>query len=751
MGEQPISADAAGSVRPEREVVPRPRLDRRLSEVVRCGTVVIRAGAGYGKTTLLRDWIAGVGTEFDVVSIELTSPNEDEFAERLANELGLQSSDDQALDLPVVVAALGRAARTRRRPVVLVVDESGVQGAAEIAHNLAACLAQRPPELMVIIAGREVDISDWRRVAADRQPVEIDERDLRFDDTEARQLLATLGVPDVSHDEIERMQRRVHGWAIGLVLAARAHEIGRDVPPAVDAEHERLVRRYIDNEVIPSLSTDQLALLEATATLRRLDPPLCDLILDRTDSAALLTDLVERSCLVEPLSVDPPALALHPMFAGHLRARGRSADSGAEAMIRSRAIEWYEDIGLMDAAIELALEDPRPERAVALIKRVCGERIRYGHSDLVADWLQQLPSDVLWNDVELSIVMGRAAGLTGDPMTGRAVLRTIQELVGADEASDGLGLALAQLEFSVRFWEGRLGRLGRAIEERRAQFEYCQTDPVREMAGIDSESLHVSLITGYVLDGELDRAITECEHLLRPERMLDPTRLTIMGLGMLALALAWRGDEPAAREAVRRGKRVCERYRGGGGDAGFLSVAALWVCDDGPRLDDDFRIVQRAAAGVFHLPGTAFAALAVAKLRLRLGAPVEAANALDAADDALAAMPEPGYLAVLRDTLRAELAQAAVDTIEPLNEREVEVLEAVARCESRSDAASELYLSVNTVKTHLRSAYRKLRVTDRDEAIHRATALGMLDQQCVNAAPPRRDGASGSDPTAHPG
>jgi LuxR family maltose regulon positive regulatory protein len=521
---------------------------------------------------------------------------------------------------------------------------------------------------------------------------------------------------------------------MGLSLGARARRIGHRVPSAVEAEHDRLVRRYLDNEVIPSLSTDQLALLEATAPLRRLDPQLCDLILDRTDSRALLTDLVERSCLVEPLSVDPPAFALHPMFAQHLRARGRSAGNDATSTTRNRAIEWYEDVELIDAAIELALEEPEPERAVALIKRVCGDRIRYGHSDLVAGWLQELPSDVLWNDVELSIVMGRAAGLIGDPMTGRAVLRTIRELVGADEASDGLGLALAQLEFSVRFWEGRLERIGRPIEERRAQFESCQSDPVLEMAGIDSESLHVSLVTGYVLDGELDRAIAECEHLLRPERMLDPTRLTIMGLGMLALALAWRGDEAAAREAVRRGKRVHGRYRGGGGDAGFLSAAALWVCDEGPHLDDDFRTVQRVVAGAVHLSGTAFAALAIAKLRLRLGAPVEAANALDTADGALAAMPEPGYLAVLRDSLRAELAEAAVDTIEPLNERELDVLAAVARCESRSDAASELYLSVNTVKTHLRSAYRKLRVTDRDQAIRRATALGMLDHQRVNAS-----------------
>ena len=76
-----IPADAAAPVHPENLAVRRPRLHRRLADIVHSGVVVIRAGAGYGKTALLRDWIADVGTEFDVVSIELTSPNEDEFAQ----------------------------------------------------------------------------------------------------------------------------------------------------------------------------------------------------------------------------------------------------------------------------------------------------------------------------------------------------------------------------------------------------------------------------------------------------------------------------------------------------------------------------------------------------------------------------------------------------------------------------------------------------------------------------------------------
>jgi len=169
----------------------------------------------------------------------------------------------------------------------------------------------------------------------------------------------------------------------------------------------------------------------------------------------------------------------------------------------------------------------------------------------------------------------------------------------------------------------------------------------------------------------------------------------------------------------------------------FLSVAELWVSDEGSDLDDDLRAVQRFASAVEHLPVTAVVAFAVAKLRLRLGAPVEAAKALEAADDAIAAMPAPGYLAVLRDALRSELATVDVGTIESLNERELEVLDAVARCESRSAAAKELFISVNTVKTHLRSAYRKLRVADRDAAIRRAVALGMLNSDRPESAAQR--------------
>jgi LuxR family maltose regulon positive regulatory protein len=92
-------------------------------------------------------------------------------------------------------------------------------------------------------------------------------------------------------------------------------------------------------------------------------------------------------------------------------------------------------------------------------------------------------------------------------------------------------------------------------------------------------------------------------------------------------------------------------------------------------------------------------------------------------------MPSPGFLRVVEDALRSEIVEAASEIADAsLNERELAILRLVATGASRREAAAQLYLSVNTVKTHLGSAYRKLGASTRDEAIERAGSLGMLDQ-----------------------
>jgi LuxR family maltose regulon positive regulatory protein len=75
---------------------------------------------------------------------------------------------------------------------------------------------------------------------------------------------------------------------------------------------------------------------------------------------------------------------------------------------------------------------------------------------------------------------------------------------------------------------------------------------------------------------------------------------------------------------------------------------------------------------------------------------------------------------------RQRPGQAAPMIVEALSQREREVLEHVSAMESTAEIATEMYISVNTVKTHLKSIYRKLAVTHRGEAVRRARKLGLL-------------------------
>jgi DNA-binding CsgD family transcriptional regulator len=195
-----------------------------------------------------------------------------------------------------------------------------------------------------------------------------------------------------------------------------------------------------------------------------------------------------------------------------------------------------------------------------------------------------------------------------------------------------------------------------------------------------------------------------------------------------ALALAWRGTSHAARAAVEQCRVAADAYRGNTGGRLALLAAGAWCADLGVAESD----LTQAKAIVSQVPLPIYRAvyeLAAARVGIRAGRLEEAEGSLAEAHEVIAAMPSARFLAVVEGALRSDLEAAAHEVAEAsLNERELAVLELIAAGASRREAAAQLYLSVNTVKTYLGSAYRKLSASNRDDAIERARVLGMLDR-----------------------
>ena len=558
--------------------------------------------------------------------------------------------------------------------------------------------------------------------------VELGPRDLVFDRFETRRLLDLVLPTQLPAASIEALHRGSEGWAAGLCLASYALGGSTDsigVPPSIQTAR-RYTREYLDAEVLAGIDPDLLRFLERASIVDPADPDLIALLTGREDAASVLADVARRNRLVETLSDEPLLFRFHPVLREDLCDRVRDAEE--RRSLHAVASRWYEDHGFVDSAITHAIAGDDTRRALELIGGACGPAIRDGYAATVARWLDALPESVVLQDAALCLVRGRVCGLLGDLDGAMAWCEAARAAVDhASDPSPGLRLGLDHLEAGLDLWRGAIVSARRRLERIAGEYDPGVTDEVVGMLAIDREALDVNLASCLVLEGKTAAALDLAARYAKLPIDRKPTRLGIQAHGLEALALALEGRSHEARRAIERGRRALTEYAAPSSEPFALHVAALWLAD-GPTpltsLQETVRIADRFGLPVLR----AFADLASLRLALRDGPTSLAEAAAENARSSVAALPEPAFVADLLASMINQLESLDDRGVgQPLSPAELGVLQVIARGATRAEAAEELSLSINTIKTHLRSAYRKLGVERREEALARANALGLLE------------------------
>jgi ATP/maltotriose-dependent transcriptional regulator MalT len=274
-------------------------------------------------------------------------------------------------------------------------------------------------------------------------------------------------------------------------------------------------------------------------------------------------------------------------------------------------------------------------------------------------------------------------------------------------------------------WVGR--DLGETIEQARRGLQVAREVPEAAVAALASLGLLL------YFSGEVDEASAVTHEALdRPEAMARPHGF-VAALATLSMLETDAGRpeaaEERAREAVEAATQVGVDQSASGGAARVALASALAA--QGRLSEAEREAVRGAALRRQSEPEAAHlhALLVLARIRAERGRLSQAAADLAEARRGIEAFADAGRLQELAAAVESVLAEhAAVSTLaEPLGESELNVLTLLATDLSRREIGARLYLSVNTVKTHTQSLYRKLGVTSRDQAVERATALGLLD------------------------
>ncbi len=440
----PILATKLYAPPPQPRIVPRLRLIERLDEGVHRRLTLLSAPAGFGKTTLLGEWVAGCERPAAWVSLDEADNDPTRFLAYLVAALQTIEADIGAGVLGALqspqpptesaLTTLLNELATVPHEFVLVLDDYHVIDAEPVDDALAFLIEHLPPRMHLIIATREDPQLPLARLRARGQLSEVRAADLRFTPSEAAEFLEGVMGLNLRAEDIAAVETRTEGWIAGLQLAAISMRGREDTPSFIRSftGSHHFVLDYLVEEVLQQQSESIQGFLLRTSILDRLCGPLCDaVLLDSSASGQETLEFLERANLfVVPLDNERHWYRYHNLFAELLRQRlqGSVASSkGHEARevaeFHVRASSWYEDNGLDFEAIHHALVAEDFERAASLVELSWRTMDRSLQFATWLGWVKALPDELVRARPVLSAAYAWALLDTGELEAGKARLR----------------------------------------------------------------------------------------------------------------------------------------------------------------------------------------------------------------------------------------------------------------------------------------------------------------------------------------
>jgi LuxR family maltose regulon positive regulatory protein len=379
---------------PRRALVARDRLVERLHAGPPPRLLLVAAPAGFGKTTVLSQWLGAADRTADrpdaprVAWLSLDAGDDDprRFLTHLvaavrvaAPEAGAQAAAllDAGTTLPVdeVLVSLVNDLARLGGPTVLALDDYHLVRDPTVHAAVAALLDALPPQVTIAIATRADPPLPLARLRARGELHEVRAADLRFTADEADAFLNGAMGLGLEPAHVAAFEERTEGWAAGLQLAGLSVQ-GRTARPDADlgafvaafSGSHRFVLDYLLEEVLAAQPDETRAFLLDTSVLDQLTGPLCDALTGRSDGAAVL-DAIERADLfLVPLDDERRWYRYHHLFADALRSRLAAADPERAQALRRRAAGWYAAQGLLADAVHHALAGGDPDQAADLVE-----------------------------------------------------------------------------------------------------------------------------------------------------------------------------------------------------------------------------------------------------------------------------------------------------------------------------------------------------------------------------------------------
>jgi LuxR family maltose regulon positive regulatory protein len=578
---------------PQPSLVRRSRLTQWINEGLNRKLTLVSAPAGFGKTTLLSEWILTTQKHVTWISLEEADNDPIRFwtyfiaaLEMLQEDLCkdgeafLRAERQQAVlaNLESFITILINEISNYPDEFALVLDDYQQIYNQAIHDGVIFLIDHLPPRMHLVLTCRADPPLPLARLRARSQMIELRAEDLRFTSDEVTTFLNQIKSLNLSVDQIAALEARTEGWIAGLQLAAISMQRREDTDEFIESftGSHRFVLDYLLDEVLNCQPEDVQSFLLDTSILDRFTGPLCDSLTGRKDGKEMLKQLEKSNLFIVPLDDERRWYRYHHLFADLLRSRLQEMKPDQAPVLHQHACDWLESEGFLPEAVHHAVTIHDFERAACLIEKAAESQRQRGEIATLTGWMNTIPRDIRRRHPSLCLAYARAlvdtaqnvsietliedaeAGLKMDWFSGEPILTSFKGQIAAlraylaliqrhyDEAIKLSHIARDLLSEDEAGWRSFAGLNLAGAYRFTADWEaagqvYLEASDLSQTVGDKVNALTALSMWGEVLEaqGHLFQSSDQFERVLQLARKFAIPTAPVTGYALIGLGRVW--------------------------------------------------------------------------------------------------------------------------------------------------------------------------------------------------------------------